>query len=304
MKKKLAKRPVSRLAPTPSGLLHLGNAVNFLLTWLLVRRGNGILHLRIDDLDNLRSKKIFVDDIFVCLDWLGLDWDLGPSGPDDFHARFSQKDRMDFYRKAAQKLLEENSAYACICSRKEFSASGKKSCPGTCRGEKLALRKGFSALRLMVPAKTEFSLHGKSFFLDEIFGDFVLWRKEGFAAYHLVSVLEDEAMGVNLVVRGKDLEFSSCAQHFLAGKLALEKFPAAFFVHHELVSHVSGKKLSKSQNSLSLSEMRKAGAAPDDIFRFVAKFLGMEDKKIKSLNDLKCLFNESEPFPLAGTNFS
>ena len=80
--------PISRFAPTPSGFLHIGNALNFILTWLLVRRRGGRLHLRIDDMDGIRVRPEVVEDIFYSLDWLGLDWDTGPSGPEDFHARF------------------------------------------------------------------------------------------------------------------------------------------------------------------------------------------------------------------------
>lgn len=293
----MAPKPVSRLAPTPSGLLHLGNAVNFLLTWLLVRRENGGLHLRIDDLDGFRARREFVEDIFFCLDWLGLDWDEGPTGPDDFYARFSQMERMDLYKKPLSKLLQEGAAYACSCSRKDIAVSGKKGLyPGTCRKKGLLPEAGLTSIRLLVPSGTQVHPGEKNFLLDEKFGDFVLWRKENLAAYHLVSVLEDEAMGINLVVRGEDLFPSTCAQLFLAQKLKLKHFPAALFIHHALVGHASGEKLSKSKHSLSLSEMRKGGAGPSDIFRFVAKFLCMEDKTIFSLNDLRLLFNESGKF--------
>lgn len=298
MEKKTPEKLVSRLAPTPSGLLHLGNAVNFILTWLLVRRENGILHLRIDDLDGLRAKREFVEDIFSSLSWLGLDWDFGPSDPGDFYACFSQMDRMDFYRKSAEKLLCDGFAYVCTCSRKEIAAiSDTGLYPGICRKKGLSFEAGVSSIRLFVPEQTRISLEEKNFLADEEFGDFVLWRKEDLAAYHLVSVLEDEAMGVNLVVRGEDLYPSSCAQIFLAEKLGLEQFPLSRFVHHGLVSMTTGEKLSKSKNSLSLSEMRKSGAAPSDIFRFVAKFLHMEDKKIQSLKDLQNLFDEKRHFP-------
>ena len=81
--------PVSRLAPTPSGFLHLGNAVNFLVTWAIVRSLKGRIHLRIDDMDGIRFRPDVLEDIFKSLDWLDLDWDTGPSGPDDFYQNFS-----------------------------------------------------------------------------------------------------------------------------------------------------------------------------------------------------------------------
>ena len=81
---------VSRLAPTPSGYLHLGNAVNFVLTWLLTRQAGGVLHLRIDDLDRARLRPAYLENIFRVIDWLGLDYDHGPTGPDDFLRHHSQ----------------------------------------------------------------------------------------------------------------------------------------------------------------------------------------------------------------------
>ena len=79
----------SRIAPTPSGFLHLGNALNFIFTWLVVRKNQGKLHLRIDDIDALRFRPEYLQDIFYALEWLGLDWDSGPSGPEDFLSHHS-----------------------------------------------------------------------------------------------------------------------------------------------------------------------------------------------------------------------
>ncbi|RFP65784.1 hypothetical protein D0N36_07595 [Hymenobacter lapidiphilus] len=112
---------VSRLAPTPSGFLHLGNAVNFTLTWLLTRRAGGTLHLRIDDLDRARFRPAYLDNIFRTLAWLGLDYDHGPSGPDEFERHYSQQHRLAEYEAALQAARAAHPAlfYACRCSRTE-----------------------------------------------------------------------------------------------------------------------------------------------------------------------------------------
>ena len=116
---------VSRLAPTPSGYLHLGNAFSFILTWLLVRRLGGKLHLRIDDLDAPRLNQDCLEDIFIQLEWLGLDYDNGPQGPDDHLRRFSQSLRLEEYMSALEEIRESGMLYACSCSRKQYLSKSK-----------------------------------------------------------------------------------------------------------------------------------------------------------------------------------
>ncbi|WP_460503336.1 glutamate--tRNA ligase family protein, partial [Hymenobacter agri] len=98
---------VSRLAPTPSGFLHLGNAVNFVLTWLLTRRAGGTLHLRIDDLDRARLRPAYLDNIFRVIDWLGIDYDHGPTGPDDFLRHHSQLLHLPEYNRVLRRLAQQ-----------------------------------------------------------------------------------------------------------------------------------------------------------------------------------------------------
>lgn len=287
--------PVSRLAPTPSGFLHLGNALNFILTWLVVRQGGGRLHLRIDDMDGIRCRPEVVEDIFFSLDWLGLDWDAGPSGPEDFYARFSLMQRMELYSQALFPLMEKKRVYACTCSRKSIArAVGDGVYPGFCRTAGHRLEPGKTALRLRVPANTEICVGNRTFRLDEAFGDFVLWRKENLAAYHLASVLEDVSMGVTLVIRGEDLFPSTAAQIFLARMLDLNAFGAIAFRHHGLVLGKGGEKLSKSRGAYALSDMREAGQSPLGVWRFVADFLGLPSSlSMGSLKDLQEAFGEA-----------
>jgi len=129
---------VSRLAPTPSGYLHLGNAFSFILTWLLVRRLGGKLHLRIDDLDAPRLNQDCLEDIFLQLEWLGLDYDTGPQGPGDHIRHFSQSLRLEEYMSALEEIRESGMLYACSCSRKQYLPKSKNGqYPETCREKKL-----------------------------------------------------------------------------------------------------------------------------------------------------------------------
>ncbi|TWI70722.1 glutamyl-tRNA synthetase [Desulfobotulus alkaliphilus] len=293
--------PFSRMAPTPSGFLHLGNALNFILTRLFVYRQKGRLHLRIDDMDGIRTRKEVIEDIFSSLDWLGLGWDTGPSGPEDFYARFSLMDRMDTYRKALNTLLENKKAYACGCSRKSLAAKGIRGAyPGFCRKKALCFEPMKTSIRLRVPEDTKINMGLRTQGLAEDFGDFVIWRKENLTAYHLASLLEDDAMGINLVVRGADLLPSTAAQIFLARTLGLQNFPAVFFIHHGLVAGKKGEKLSKSRGSHALCDMRESGLSPSAVFSFAADFLHLGRKDtIPDIETLQRIFNDCpEKHPL------
>lgn len=265
----------SRLAPTPSGYLHLGNAINFILTWLLVRRAGGILGLRIDDADAARTRPEYVEDIFRQLEWLGLDWDRGPSGPGNFTAYHSQLQRLDRYRALFEELRRSGVIYYCTCSRSlvnRHSHGGRY--PGTCRLRRV-IPDAPHTIRVRAPHSLEM-------------GDFVLWRRDDLPAYQLASLADDLAEGSNLIVRGRDLEPSSNAQLFLAAQLGGrgKVFCRAQFIHHPLLCAESGCKLAKSDQSLSLAAMRQAGIKPVDIYREAAKLLGATPGKVESLTDL------------------
>jgi glutamyl/glutaminyl-tRNA synthetase len=247
---------VSRIAPTPSGYLHIGNAVNFLLTWLAVKLRGGTLLLRIDDLDRDRCKEAYVDDVFASLAWLGIEPDGGPSGVADFYARFSQTARFDTYRAALERMRENGAAlFACDCSRKQLA--GMEVYPGTCRTRGLDELLPQTAVRIAVPDHTDIAVGDETVALDRTMGDFIVWRRDNVPAYQLVSVVEDERLGVNLVIRGNDLLTSSAAQRFLAPFLGARTFSAASVIHHDLILRHDGGKFSKSDNDLSLRFMRR-----------------------------------------------
>ncbi len=275
----------SRLAPTPSGFLHLGNAVNFLLTWLFTRRAGGRLKLRIDDADCARSQPAFVEDIFRQLAWLGLDWDEGPAGPADFFARHSQLLRRDRYQELLNELGERGELFACCCSRKEIRAASPSGLyPGTCRGN--GRPGGGHAIRVHVPEGSLVPVNGTEVPLCREMGDFVLWRRDDLPAYQLASLADDLADGITLIVRGEDLRVSTAAQLFLAGLLGRRDFLTATFYHHPLLTGPNGVKLSKSDNALSLAAMRRQGAHPSDVYRATAGALGLGAEQVRNLAEL------------------
>lgn len=276
----------SRLAPTPSGYLHLGNAVNFLHTWLLVRQAGGTLKLRIDDLDSERCRPEYIDDIFRQLDWLGLDWDAGPGSPDDFTRHHSQRLRLDRYREALELLRAGDSLFACTCSRKAIlQRSPGGLYPGTCR--QLNLRPAEPhAWRLRVEPGSVLEVGGVALELEREMGDFVVWRRDDRPAYQLASLVDDCDDRSNLIVRGEDLRASTGAQLYLAAQLGWPEFVRTRFVHHPLLAAPDGRKLSKSDDALSLAALRERGATPLLAYRAVARQLGINPAEIATLAEL------------------
>lgn len=253
---------ISRIAPTPSGYLHLGNAVNFLLTQRMVRAHGGKLILRIDDMDAVRMRPEYLADVFWALDWLGISPDAGPRTPEDFLAHF----RADPTRLRAELAAADLPTYVCRCSRRELAARPRgKADP--CLGADLSYEVGRTAIRIHVPRETCVPIpgsFGKVLDLQAELGDFVLWRRDDQPSYQLASVVADRDLGVNLVVRGEDLLASTAAQLYLAPALGADSFRRARFVHHPLVTDAAGQKLSKSAGSYSLRQLARL---PDGLTR-------------------------------------
>ena len=245
----------SRIAPTPSGYLHIGNAVNFLLTSWLVRGLGGRLVLRIDDMDVNRSRPEYVADIFRALEWLRIDCDEGPDGPDSFYRDFTMAGRGDYYRLGLDRLSAAGvELYACRCPRSTRASTGARGCVGGCRGLDLPLEVGRTALRMHVPGDSQVVVGDRLVDVPATMGDPVMWRRDGLAAYHLASVIEDRDLEVNVIVRGDDLRSSSALQILLAPPLGATGFAQADFRHHGLVTGPDGGKLSKSVSSASLQD--------------------------------------------------
>lgn len=297
----------TRIAPTPSGLLHVGNAWSFTLAWLAARASGGTVRLRIDDLDADRARDEYLDDIFASLRWLGIDWDAGPRDAAEFRAAHSQRLRLDRYDAALAALTARGRAYACACSRAEARraarARGLTVYSGTCRERGLATAPGALAgdrvLRFRMPpdpvsARDEaggaFALHPA-----RDMGDFVLRRRGGDPAYQLASVLDDLAHGVDFVVRGLDLMPSTGAQLALARALDLPEFARVRFWHHELVRDDAGGKLSKSQGAESLAALRARFPDPAPVFRWFARALGRDPESARAVASARDLLEGFDP---------
>ncbi|MDO7849642.1 glutamate--tRNA ligase family protein [Hymenobacter sp. M29] len=282
--------PVSRLAPTPSGFLHLGNAVNFVLTWLLTRRAGGTLHLRIDDLDRARLRPAYLDNIFRVIDWLGIDYDHGPSGPDDFLRHHSQ----------LLHLLEYNRILRRLAQQPDLVRASQRTRTGGAEAA-VSLETPGAAWRALVPAGTEIKFvdawQGEtSVPLGVLMPDFVIRKKDGVVAYQVASIVDDLRLGTTLIVRGLDLQPSTAAQLWLAGQLSET---AAFntsritFHHHPLLTNDAGQKLSKSQQlpvDVGVLAQRKGKRA---VFGAVAEMLKLPTGAGESLAALQPAFSDS-----------
>ena len=276
---------VGRLAPTPSGYLHLGNAVNFVLTWLLTRRAGGRLHLRIDDLDRARLRRPYLDNIFRIIDWLGLDYDHGPSGPDDFLRHHSQLLYLPDYNRVLRRLSQQSGlVYASRRSRTGSEAETD-----------VPLHTSGAAWRARVPTgvKSRFLDGGQGAVdvpLGALMPDFVIRKKDGVAAYQVASIADDLRLGTTLIVRGLDLLPSTAAQLWLAGQLSeTADFNAQRiqFYHHALLTDAAGQKLSKSaQKPLETGILTQAGS-PQYVYAAVARLLKLPAAAGESLQTLR-----------------
>ncbi|MGI4735653.1 MAG: glutamate--tRNA ligase family protein [Janthinobacterium lividum] len=276
---------VGRLAPTPSGYLHLGNAVNFMLTWLLVRRAGGTLHLRIDDLDRARLRRPYLENIFRVINWLGIDYDYGPSGPDDFLRHYSQLLHLPDYNRVLRRLAQRP-GLVFGSQRSRTSGVGEVLWPLDAPGV---------AWRARVPAGTVISLAagegGRAAVpLAAEMPDFIIRKKDGVAAYQVASVVDDLRLGTTLIVRGLDLRPSTAAQLWLAAQLpetSAFNATAIRFYHHPLLTDAAGHKLSKSTQAAGEAGVLTSAAGPVVVYRAVAQLLGLPAGAGESLAALR-----------------
>lgn len=263
----------ARLAPTPSGFLHLGNVLSFAITASLARETGAKILLRIDDLDRARADEKYIQDIFDTLNFLKIPWDEGPRDAEEFGMTYSQLHRMPLYQDALQQLADKELVYACTCSRKQINHSCN------CRVRKLSLDTPEASWRLITG---DVELNVKNYngeynrvALPAEMRDFVVMKKDGLPAYQLSSVVDDLFYGVDLIIRGDDLWPSTLAQHELAGMLSESKFGSITFHHHALLKELSGEKLSKSAGATSVRYLREQGGSPADIYSMIVSMLGV-----------------------------
>lgn len=281
-------RPRGRFAPSPTGLLHLGNARTALLAWLQVRSAGGTMVLRMEDLDPARSRPELAVQILADLRWLGLDWDEGPGRPGPW-APYLQSRRADLYREALAQLAAAGHTYRCYCSRAEVARAagaphpGEEGprYPGTCRrlSPAAAARQAAAgrqpAWRFRVePGPVSFPdlLAGPQAPDPARAGDFVIWRADGVAAYQLAVAVDDAAMGITHVLRGDDLLDSTPRQILLLRALGA-RIPA--YAHAPLLLGPDGSRLSKRHGAVTIAGLRRDGARPEAIIGYLAALSGL-----------------------------
>ena len=283
MEEVLDKTYVGRLAPSPTGALHLGNVRTFMIAWLRARSLGGRIVMRMEDLDHPKDKLGAAKAALEDLRWLGFDWD----------EEYVQSERKELYSQALAKLATDGLVYPCVCSRKdvELAQSAPHSgeqlyYPGTCRGrfatwrEALAFSGRAPCWRFRVP-------DGETVAFDDVFagrveqcvskslGDFPLARDEFGAGYTLAVVVDDAAMGVTEVVRGDDLVSATPAQILLQRALGL---PASRYCHVPLVVGPDGRRLAKRHGDTRVSAYRESGVDAKAVIGLLAESCGWAEK--------------------------
>jgi glutamyl-tRNA synthetase len=287
---------VGRLAPSPTGAQHLGNARTYLLAWLSARSACGRVVLRIEDIDSPRVKPWAIEQAITDLAWLGLDWDEGPDvgGP---HGPYLQTERAAIdnaaYDVALVRLIDLGMAYPCTCSRKDVESSASAPhesadagldgpiysghCSNWRTGDPLP-ESGTYCWRFRSPDRLieiEDRVCGRvSINPSRQLGDFPLTRKNGQAAYQLAVVVDDAAMGITEVVRGDDLLPSVFRQVPIIEALGYE---VPRYVHVPLVVGGDGRRLAKRHGDTRLSQYRDAGVAAERIVGWAAHSIGLAE---------------------------
>lgn len=270
-----------RLAPSPTGLLHIGHARTF---WIAAQRAienHGTLILRNEDLDPQRSRAGFARAMIDDLHWLGIHWTEGPDCGGAF-GPYSQSERRAHYLEAWRRLREGGFLYPCHCSRKDLAqlASAPNDTddepvyPGTCRERKDAA--GFTQpagvnWRFRVPDGepiefADLNLGQQRYVGGSDFGDFLIWRRDDVPAYQLAVVVDDAAMRISEVVRGADLLKSTARQLLLMRALGVA---APDYFHCDLVRDAAGVRLAKRHDTLSIRHLRESGVTPQKVLEMV-----------------------------------
>ena len=273
-----------RIAPSPTGLLHVGNARAAVFNWLFARHHGGSFVVRVDDTDAARSEEQYVTQMMESFRWLKLDWEegIGVGGP---HGTYRQSDRFGRYAEVADELLASGKAYPCFCTPEELSGRRKQAqaegrppgYDGQCRsiepsqaltrvdgGEKASIR-----MSIPRPGVTKFVdlIRGDMRFDNEVIDDFVIVRSNRFPTYHLASTVDDVDYEITHVARGEDL-LSSTPKHILITEaMGAER---ATYAHLPLLFGDDGKKLSKRHGDTSMEAYMQAGYLPEAMFNYMS----------------------------------
>jgi len=272
-----------RFAPSPTGLLHVGNARTALFNYLFARQTGGAFILRLEDTDAARSTAEAEETTLQDLRWLGLLWDEGPEQPGNF-GPYRQSERLEIYRRYAQALLDQGKAYRCYCTEEELEEKRKrflaKGIPpkydGRCRGLTPDEEKTFAgsgrrpSLRFLVEARHitfEDQVKGRMSFDGQGVGDFIILRSDGIASYNFAAVIDDHLMEITDVIRGED-HLTNTPRQILVYQ-ALDFAPPRF-AHLSLILGPDRTPLSKRHGATAVSHFREEGYLPEALTNYLA----------------------------------
>ncbi len=284
----------TRIAPTPSGFLHLGNAYSFLLTKALAEKHGAKILLRIDDLDRERYRQEYVQDILDTLDFLEIQIHQGPRSVAEFESQWTQQHRMSLYQEALDQLQQSRLLFSCTCTRSQILQIDPRGIYlGQCLDRRMPLDKNETTWRINTLDADfldyiAYPATKKSALIPEEASCYVVRKKDKDPAYQLSSLVDDLHFGVDLIVRGQDLFPSTLAQLDLARILGKDGFANTTFYHHPLLKGPDQSKLSKSAGAFSIRQLRQEGKSLGDVFQLLGKSLGIQEE-IKSFQEFSKL---------------
>ncbi|HEY4499861.1 MAG TPA: glutamate--tRNA ligase [Candidatus Paceibacterota bacterium] len=287
-----------RIAPSPTGFLHIGTARTALFNYLFAKHQGGTFILRIEDTDLERSEKRFETDIIQGLQWLGIIWNEGP----DKNSGYRQSERLAIYRKYLQQLLTEQKAYYCACAKEELEQERKLQeaqkqplrYSGKCRDRNIPAEQGH-VIRFKIPEqKISFTdmIRGEISFETNLFGDLAIAKNLDTPLYNFAVVIDDQEMKISHVIRGEDHIANTPKQIALQEALGF-KIPQ--YAHLPLILDPDRSKMSKRFSAVSIEEYKKQGYLPEALFNFIA-LLGwhpQDDQEILSPEKLIKMFDIS-----------
>lgn len=275
-----ANQPTTRLAPSPTGALHLGNARTFIINWALARRQGWRIVLRIEDMDFPRAREGADREAIEVMTWLSIDWDEGP---------YDQRSDLSPYQAALARLKAKGLTYDCVCTRREIIAAQSAPhaddhevrYPGTCRSRDAADVALPTATRVRIPDEPitfeDRFLGPQTFNVQQHVGDFIVATKQDLPAYQLAVMVDDHRQGVTEVVRGDDLASSAARQLWLYRLLDYEPKPR--YTHVPLVLGTDGRRLAKRHGDMRLTTYRQRGVPAQRVIGLLGHWCGLTAKR-------------------------